>query len=361
MSESSKRIFKCSGAIVAYLIGSGFASGQEVMQFFTSYGPLWGGLGGLITLVLMTWGAGMVLQDARTLHLEDANRIFRHYCGSWLGTFFEWLSPLFLFGIYVIMLSGAGSLLSEYYGLPAVAGRILMLLLSLGTVLLGLERLTDILGFIGPLIILLVVTVGVLCICANPGGIPAAQALVQTLPMTRATRFWWLSGITYATFCGFTLMPFLAGIGRLLKTDRESRASGMLGSGLFAATALVLSYGMLAWLDRLYDKAVPTVYMADILLPGAGVIFSVVMLAGIYTTAVPMLWSACNKLASDDKSPRFRLAAVVLAAVAFVGGRLPFGTLINIIYPYMGYFGILVFAGVLRRHLPGRRPAPGRR
>jgi len=51
----------------------------------------------------------------------------------------------------------------------------------------------------------------------------------------------------------------------------------------------------------------------------------------------------------------------VLAAVAFVGGRLPFGTLINIIYPYMGYFGILVFAGVLRRHLPGRRPAPGRR
>ena len=33
------KVFTFAGAIVAYLIGSGFASGQEAMQFFTAYGP----------------------------------------------------------------------------------------------------------------------------------------------------------------------------------------------------------------------------------------------------------------------------------------------------------------------------------
>ena len=33
-------VLKYGGGIVAFLIGSGFASGQEVMQFFTAYGNL---------------------------------------------------------------------------------------------------------------------------------------------------------------------------------------------------------------------------------------------------------------------------------------------------------------------------------
>ena len=33
-----KNIFRCAGAFVAWVIGSGFATGQEVLQFFTSYG-----------------------------------------------------------------------------------------------------------------------------------------------------------------------------------------------------------------------------------------------------------------------------------------------------------------------------------
>ena len=38
-------VFKYAGAFVAFMIGSGFATGQEVMQFFTAYG-IWG-IGGI--------------------------------------------------------------------------------------------------------------------------------------------------------------------------------------------------------------------------------------------------------------------------------------------------------------------------
>ena len=39
-----KDIVAFGGAIMAFVIGTGFASGQEVMQFFTQFG-LWGRLG----------------------------------------------------------------------------------------------------------------------------------------------------------------------------------------------------------------------------------------------------------------------------------------------------------------------------
>ena len=43
---------KIAGAICGYFIGGGFASGQELLQFFASYG-LWGIGAVLVSLVIM--------------------------------------------------------------------------------------------------------------------------------------------------------------------------------------------------------------------------------------------------------------------------------------------------------------------
>jgi hypothetical protein len=51
---SLRRILTYAGTIVAFLIGSGFATGQEVLQSFSSHG-YWGIFGtGTLVLVLMT-------------------------------------------------------------------------------------------------------------------------------------------------------------------------------------------------------------------------------------------------------------------------------------------------------------------
>ena len=42
-------VVKLAGAYIAFTIGSGFATGQEVLQFFTSYGPA-GYIGALVSM-----------------------------------------------------------------------------------------------------------------------------------------------------------------------------------------------------------------------------------------------------------------------------------------------------------------------
>jgi uncharacterized membrane protein YkvI len=348
-------VLKYSGSIVAFLIGSGFASGQEVMQFFTSYGSLWSGLGGLISLILFLWFTTVTLQDARILKLEDTNAIFEHYCGKIVGTVFKWITPVFLFMVYVIMISGAGALLFEFYGIPAIIGRAIMSLISLITVLLGLNRLVSVVGRIGPFLILFIIFIGTAAIITNFDGIRNADGVMSTLSMTRAAKYWWFSGIIYASFCAVTILPFLAGIGRNHPNRRELRASGILGSGAFMLTAIAVSYGMLAYIPLIYDKNVPAVFVSNLLFPGSGVLFSIVMYAGIYTTAVPMLWSSCNKISSNEKGLKFRLAVLILGLIAFFGGRLPFAFLVNIVYPYMGYLGVVLFIGMAITQIRGKR------
>lgn len=351
MKNEKIRIIKIAGAIVAYLIGSGFASGQEVMQFFTSYGPLKGFLGGIITMIVMVWCASTVLKDAEELKLIDANGIFCYYCGKYIGIVIEWLSAIFLYGIYVIMLSGAGTLLAEYYHLPEVVGRSIMLILSLVTVIFGLEKLTDIIGTIGPVIIVFTLLIGLFCIISNPSGIASSAAFVESHEMTKATPYWWLSGLNYGTFCSLTLIPYLSGLGKTIKDQKEATRAGSLGSFLFSFAAIILSFGMLAYIETVYDKSVPVVFLADMIIPGAGIVFSLVMYAGIYTTAVPMLWTSCNKIVHDEKSIYFKIVAIVLAIIAFFGGKLPFSLLVNTIYPYMGYIGMFVLICVLIKQI----------
>jgi uncharacterized membrane protein YkvI len=348
-------VVKYSGSIVAFLIGSGFASGQEVMQFFTSYGVLWSGLGGLISLGLFLWFTTITVQDAQILKLEDTNAIFEHYCGNIIGAVFKWITPVFLFMVYVIMISGAGALLFEFYGIPAIFGRAVMSLLSLITVLLGLDRLVSVVGRIGPFLIIFIIFIGLSAIIANFDGIRSADKELAALSVPKATKYWWFSGLTYASFCAVVILPFLAGIGRSNPNRREMALSGCLGCGAFILTAMAVSYGMLAYISQIYNKNIPAVFVANLLIPGAGIIFSIVLYAGIYTTAVPMLWSSCNKISSDEKGLKFRLSVIILTLIAFFGGRLPFATLVNIVYPYMGYLGIFLFVGMLITQLRGKR------
>ena len=69
--------------------------------------------------------------------------------------------------------------------------------------------------------------------------------------------------------------------------------------------------------------------------------------AGIYTTAVPMLWLSCNSLISDEKTRKFKILAFILTGIAFIGGQFPFAKLVNILYPITGYLGILLMFCIL--------------
>lgn len=342
-----KDIIAFGGAIMAFMIGAGFASGQEVLQFFVGYG-MWGSLGaGMVAMLLFSWFSAVILEDGRRLQLEDPNTIFAHYCGPAIGKFFEWFVPALLFLVVSIMISGAGATVAEHYAIHPNIGRIGMAVAALATVLLGLKKLVRIIGYIGPVIVVFTIGMGLLSIAQNPMGIASSAEVIQTLEVPRVASNWAFAGILYAAFAVVGLMPFIAGIGKQAKNAKDTLYGGIFGGVAFMIGAMILSAGLLANLADVYDKQIPSLVVASKLFPLIGSIFALLLLAGIYTTAVPMLWTACNRIATDESSLKYKITATIIIIISYFGGQLQFGRMVGIVYPSTGYMGILLFAGMI--------------
>lgn len=342
------QIIAIGGAFMGFVIGSSFASGQECMQYFTGFG-LFGSIGaGIIALILYVWFVSVIVEDGRKLKLDNSGKMFNFYLGKYLGFALEWFTPIMLFFVYSMMISGAGSTFEEYYGLNGNIGRAIMIIASLGTVLLGLDKLVKIVGYIAPVLLVVTMVIGVISIVSNPEGIAVADQSLTKVQVNTNFSNWALSGLMYGAYTVTGVVPYLADIGKSTATNKKNSFwGGVFGGGAFLIAVMILNFGLLANIKDVYNLEIPSLFVAASISPAFGNVFSVLLLLGIYTTAVPMLYTVCNKISSDSKSNAYRIAAVITAIVSIFGGQLSFSTMISIIYPISGYAGIVIFAGMI--------------
>ena len=343
------------GAILAYLIGSGFATGQESMQYFSSFGAP-GAIGALmITLGLYCYVGTVVLRDGRNLRLKSGNNIFEYYGGKYIGKFFGIFAPAFFFCMYAVMLSGANAALNEHFGWDAQVGTIVMAAATLVTVMLGLEGLVSIVSKLGPVIVILSLAVGVIGIVRNPGGISESADILPTIDVLQAAPNWVVSGFIFPALGILMLIPFLASIGRRTHSDTEAAVSGLAAAVIFTLAVAVVAFGLLANISDVYDKQIPMLQIASQVFSGAGLAYSLILFAGIYTTAVPLLWTAVNRIETNDKSARARILAAAGTVVAVVLAQMPFAELVNFLYPIAGYLTLILLVCIAVRQVRNSR------
>ena len=76
-----KEIFKFAGTYLSVCIGSGFATGQEIMQFFSAHGMI-SILSSIICMVIMSYCGASLLEIGKTQKLKSSNEIFTYLCGD---------------------------------------------------------------------------------------------------------------------------------------------------------------------------------------------------------------------------------------------------------------------------------------
>ncbi|MDR2825495.1 MAG: hypothetical protein LBV76_01710 [Deltaproteobacteria bacterium] len=340
-------VIKLTGAYCAFCIGSGYASGQEVMQFFTAHGLY--SFGALtISMALFLWFGSAIMLKGYDTKIKATNTIFEYYCGKYIGLAFEIFVPIFLFSVVVIMVSGAGATLAQHYGFDPVIGRAIMAVISMLTVIFGLTRLVQIIGLIGPVIIVVAIIAGFAGIFNGSLSLAEADKAIQTLDVAKADSRWWLSGMLYAAFMVLGSAPFFAGLGTQGISRKDALWGGLLGGFFYIGAAAVMSSGMLVNIGSIYNQEVPALAMAGFTSPWFATLFSVILILGIYSTAAPMLWSVCNRFALDN-TPRFKVVTIILGVIAFFGGLLPFGQLVGFIYPKTGIIGLIFMLLLLAR------------
>lgn len=337
-SFSMKRVIIFAGSYVATIIGSGYATGQEIMQFFAYYG-MTGVVAAFISMAIFILLAVEALNRGRLTKPKDSMNIFSLYLGKNLGKAFNVFVSIFLFAVFVVMVSGAGATLNEYYGLNPYVGRVGMVAVSYITVSLGLNKLSNVLGNIGPVIIIFTILVAAVSLSKNIGHLQAGIDFVNTAALQKPAPNGIFSGVLYASFNVILVVAFLAGLGSTTESKKECVWGGTLGGASLMVADLLMYLAILSQADTLFDKNIPTLVLADQISPLIGKLFSIVLMLGIFSTAAPLLWQVSNKLAPDG-TKKFKVVALVIAVGGLVGGFLPFNKLVGTIYPYTGYIGI---------------------
>ncbi|MGI6727533.1 MAG: hypothetical protein ACOX4P_03100 [Anaerovoracaceae bacterium] len=347
--DKKRNVITMGGAFVAFVMGSGFASGQEIMQFFSAFGLLRSITAGAVAMLVFVWIATTVIVDGRGIVQDSSCGIYSYYCGNKIGALFEWLMPLIMFLFLIVMISGAGAAFYEYYGISEGIGRAIMCILAFFTVLLGLSGLVRIIGSLGIIIIFVIVAISFVSIFKNIEGLVISDQVLEHIYVPRASFVdsWWISGLLYSTFNMVTTLPFLAGLGKEANNKEDAFRAGAFGAFAYIAGAILVNLALLSSIAQVYDKQIPFIPIASSLFPWIGAIFSVMLLAGIYTTAAPMLWSICNLIGTEEKSLGYRLIALFIIILAYIGSQLPFGILVGIIYPATGILGMLLLVCML--------------
>ena len=351
------RVLILAGAVIAFTIGSGFATGQEIIQYFTAYGAQ-GVLAVLLFLVIFLYYNFNFAKAGAEERFEKGNDVYKYFCGKYIGTFFDYYSTVFCYMSFFVMVGGAASTLNQQYGLHPYIGGTILAVVTILTVVGGLNSLVDKIGAVGPAIVVLCIAIGLITVIRDAANIPAGLEVIATGAYTGATETntiknaganWLMSGISYAGFVLLWFASFTAALGA--QNKKKDLYHGILWGAVAVCVAIVLvSFAQIANINTpdstgtmyVWNADIPNLILAERIWKPFSAIFAIVVFGGIYTTAVPLLYNPAARFAKEGTS-QFKILTIVLGLVGlFVGLFLPFRVLVNIIYVLNGYLGAVL-------------------
>lgn len=358
---SWKKVFIIAGAFCAFWIGSGVATGQEALQYAASNGAFKGIATTtlyslfLIFMVYILYGVGQREQ------FDNPYDVFEYYCGKYVGQIYIWFSVVLTYGIYVVMLAGSGAAIHQYYGISANIGTYFVAILALATAVLGIEKLLDIIGVIGPVKILFLSIIGIAALgtlAENPGILAVNSELIQSAGFESVSSNWIWSAILWALLGLIFGIAFFIINGQTCQSVKEARIASILGvCGVFVVNTLLI-ISEVVYLDTIRDQQVPTLAIAKLVAPFLAMIFAPVLILCIYSAVASLLLVVTRKFAVD-KTKKFNLAAIGLTVVGmFAGTLLPFAKLVNIMYPLSGYAAIALMGFIIYKEFINKNAFP---
>lgn len=342
------------GACISFYIGAGFATMQEVVQYEASYGSKFP-IVILVAAAIYVYTNISFATNGNRLQLARGGAIFETYCGVFgksfgkiASAFFDYFSALFCYMSFVVMCGGASSTVNQQWGLPLGVGAVVLTILVIATTVFGLDGILKTLGKIGPVIIGLILVVSVITAVTGLPNLSVNMAAVDTNQYADVMEQVGggnpiASGASYGGFVILWFAAFLAEIGAKNKLNDVNIGMSLSTIFIFGAAA-ICCIALIGHIDSTAAADIPALVLAKQISPILAQIFAIIICAGIYTSAVPLLWTGVRKIAAEG-TVRYKIVTVIAGIVGCaIAMFVPYKGLINILYGLNGYLGfILVF------------------
>ncbi|NLT98454.1 MAG: hypothetical protein GXW96_09960 [Christensenellaceae bacterium] len=326
-------VFSIAAAYIGTVVGAGFASGQEVLRFFTAHG-VWGICGIGVSALLFFFIGYTALLLGRRLSARSHMEVVRHTNGALLGSLIDIVVTVMLFGGLCTMLAGSGAIFAEQFGLPPLLGILAMMAATLVTVLTGTRGVVSAISYLVPFLAAALAYIFLANLLRNP---LTPREVETAAALGSATPHWLLSAVNYASY------NVVIAVGVAAPSRKTLLGGALLGAGGLMLGMLAINFCLMTNVLEVGMLEVPMAAVAQKISAALRIMFAVVLLSEVYSTAVGNLFGFTQRLSA--RLPRVAVI-VVTSALATLAAQLGFSNMVRFLYPAVGYGGMLFMGGV---------------
>lgn len=340
-----KNILKVVFVIIGTLIGAGFASGQEMYLFFFSYG-IKGIEGIIISCTLM----GIIIYKTLNLIKKYDIKTYKEFLEIFikpkdnekyfnLRNIVNIVINIFILITFFIMIAGVGAYFEQELGISQIVGSIVLSVLCLIVFMTSTKGAVKVNEILVPILIIFVVIIGIM----NMKEIHFQELENYVIRTNEGNHI--LSGIIYCSYNSILLIPVLITLKDYLKNKKQIGTISVIAT-LISITLSFLIFLLLVRIDVDITKLeMPVVYVVSHMFKILRLVYGIIILGSIFTTAVSLGSSFLQNTSKNKKS--YTQIAVIMCITSVVISKIGFSNLINSLYPVFGYLGLLQIGRLL--------------
>jgi uncharacterized membrane protein YkvI len=331
--------------IQAVMVGGGYATGRELIEFFVSKGPATGLLGLALTALWISAAAAVSFELARQYRTFD----YRTFSRIFLGRF--WV--LFEIGYYALLLlilsvlaAAAGKLLAQMLGLPELINSMLFMAVVAFVVFFGNSLIEKV---ISAWAMVFYITYGsIFALVLWKFGPELSAALrAKPLDLPEAIR----DSFSYTGY-NVVVLPILIFVARNFQSRSEAFIAGAIAGPLVLLPGLASILALSAFYPDILTAPLPiSVVLTRLGSPALTLCVQIVILGAFVKTGVGLLHGLNERFAraAVDRGramPSYLrpvLALGVMVIAIFVASSVGIINLIGQGYRYSSYFFLLIF------------------
>lgn len=335
-----KKTISIALAYVGVIVGAGFASGQEILQYFVSFGAVKGILALALAAFLFVTTGKFLLELGSLYNAKGHDQVINNLLPKPLAAVLDISFIVGNFGIGLVMIAGAGSNINQQFGLPIFVGSIIMGILIILAGFLNTEKVTQVIGTITPFLVVFFLVVAVYALL-NIKISPDEMNAIAINKVSTTLPNWWMAAMNYVTFNLMTGVSMAIVMGGDELNPLPAGRGGFWGSTIISVLLLFSAGAMFSQIDLIYASDLPMLELVNQIHPILGTVMSVVILGMIFNTGLGMFYAVTSRLVKDNQK-KFRITIILLVAAAFVLSFAGFKNLVAYLYPAIGYVGIVL-------------------
>lgn len=333
-----KKIINIALAYVGVVIGAGLSSGQDLMQYFVSFG-IWGIIGTLLLGVISVVFSKIIIVLGSYFRSNDHFEVLSQIAGPTTNKILDISLIISCFVVGFVMIAGAGSNLNEQFGLPSWLGALICAGLVIFVSFLDFEKITGVIGIFTPIIFIMIMIIAVYTFVGQSFDIEELEAISKTIssPMPNI----WFSVVNYFSLCVMTgvSMSFVLG-GSILRIGVAEKG-GALGGLVVGIIITVTTCILYANVKLASTVDIPMLAIAKKIHPAFSLAYALVIFGLIFNTAFSLFYSLAKRL-SSDKPKRFYPIIIGTVVIGYILSFMGFKELVSVMYPILGYIGFIM-------------------